>query len=111
MIRSNLCDYSDANTFVIGTIIIKGADDAAKQAAEINKGVIFQNCAPFAECISNINNARIDNAKDVDVVMPMYNLIGYSDNYSKTSESLWQFYGDDLNQIYQNLNHSITRSK
>ena len=88
MIRSNLCDYSDVNTFVIGTIIIKGAGDAVKQATEINKGVIFENFALFAECISNINNARIDNAKDVDVVMLMYNLIGYSDNYSKTSERL-----------------------
>ena len=50
-----------------------------------NKGIIFKNCVPFTECISNINNTQIDNAKDMDVVMPKYNLIGLSDNYSKTS--------------------------
>ena len=50
--------------------------------------MIFKNCAPFADSISEINNTQIDNAKDIDVVMPMYNLIEYNDNYSKTSESL-----------------------
>ena len=50
--------------------------------------MIFKNCAPFTDCISEINNTQIDNAKDIDLVMPMYNLIEYSDNYSKTSESL-----------------------
>ena len=47
-----------------------------------NKKVIFKNCAPFTDCISEINNKKIDNAKEISVVMPMYNLIGYSDNYS-----------------------------
>ena len=51
------------------------------------KGVIFKNCAPFTDCISEINNIRIDNAKDIDVIT-MYNLIEYSNNYSKTSEGL-----------------------
>ena len=62
-----------------------------------NKGVIFKNCAPFTKCISRINNTDIDNAQDIDIVMPMYNLIEYSDNYSKTSRSLWQYYKDDPN--------------
>ena len=58
---------------------------------------MFKNCAPFTDCISEINNTQIDNAKYIDVVMPMYNLIEYSDNYSKTSGSLWQYYKDDPN--------------
>ena len=97
MLRSNLCDYADAYILVKGTITITGAgnDDAAKRLDERNKGVIFKNCAPFTKCISRINNTDIDNAQDIDIVMPMYNLIEYSDNYSKASGSLWQYYKDD----------------
>ena len=99
MLRSNLCDYADAYILVKGTITITGAGDdaAARRADERNKGVIFKNCAPFTKCISRINNTDIDNAQDIDIVMPMYNLIEYSDNYSKTSGSLWQYYKDDPN--------------
>ena len=57
----------------------------------------FKNCAPFTKCISRINNTDIDNAQDIAIVMPMYNLVEYRDNYSKTSGSLWQYYKDDLN--------------
>ena len=66
---------------------------AAEGAAVYNtdKKVIFKNCAPFTNCISKINNTDIDNAKYIDIVMPMYNLIEYSENYSKTSGSLWQY--------------------
>ena len=94
MLRSNLCDYADAYILVKETIIIKGAgdDDAAKQFDERNKGVIFKICTPFTKCISRINNSDIDNAQDIDIVMLMYNLIEYTDNYSKTSGSLWQYY-------------------
>ena len=82
---------------VKGTISITGAgnDDAAKWLDEQNKGVIFKDCAPFTKCISRINNTDIDNAQDIDIVMAMYNLIEYSDNYSKTSGNLWQYYKDD----------------
>ena len=99
MLRSNLCDYADAYILVKGTITITGAGDdaAARRADERNKGVIFKNCAPFTKCISRINNTDIDNAQDIDIVMPMYNLIEYSDNYSKTSGSLWQYYKDEPN--------------
>ena len=99
MLKSNLCDYADAYILVKGTITITGAGDdaAARRADERNKGVIFKNCAPFTKCISRINNTDIDNAQDIDIVMPMYNLIEYSDNYSKTSGSLWQYYKDDPN--------------
>ena len=99
MLRSNLCDYADAYILVKGTITITGAGnhDAARQGDERDKGVIFKNCAPFTKCISRINNTDIDNAKDIDIVMPMYNLIEFSDNYSKTSGSLWQYYKDEPN--------------
>ena len=92
ILRSNLCDYADAYILVNGRITITGAgaDAAARQADERDKGVTFKNCAPFTKCISRINNTDIDNAQDIDIVMPMYNLIEYSDNYSKTSGSLWQ---------------------
>ena len=59
--------------------------------------MIFKNCAPFTSCISNKNNIQIDNAEYIDVVMPMYNLIEYIDNYSKTSGSLLQYYRDEPN--------------
>ena len=73
MLRSSLCDYSDAYILVSETIAITGA--GARQLDEINKRVMFKNCAPFTDCISETNNTQIDNAKYIDVVMPMYNLI------------------------------------
>ena len=63
---------------------------------ERNKGVIVKSCAPFTDSISEINNTEIDNA-NYDVVMPMYNLIEYSNDYLKTSGSMWQNYRDDPN--------------
>ena len=97
MLKSSLCDYSDAYILVKGKITIAGAgnDAAARQADERDKGVIFKNCAPFINCISKINNTQIDNAKDIDIVMPMYNLIEYSDNYAKTTGSAWQYFRDE----------------
>ena len=71
------------------TITRAGDDTAARQADKRDKGVAFKNCAPFTNCISVIDNTQIDNAKDIDIVMPMYDLIEYSDNYAKTSGSLW----------------------
>ena len=98
MFKSSLCDYSDAYILVKGTITIRGAGaDAARQVDERDKGKVFKNCAPFTNCISEINNAQVDNAKDIDIVMPLYNLIEYTDNYAKTSGSLWQYYRDEAN--------------
>ena len=93
MVRPNLCDYSDAYILASETITItgEGADDAAKQADERNKEVIFKNIALFTEANCNINNTQVDNANDKDVVMPMYSLIKYSDNCSKLSRNLWKF--------------------
>ena len=97
MLRSSLCDYNDEYILVKGKITIIGAGDdaAARQADERDKGVAFKNCAPFTNCISEINDTQIDNAKDIDIAMPMYNLIEYSDNYLKTSGSLWKYYRDE----------------
>ena len=94
MLKSSLCDYSDAYILVKRTISVNNpaADGAA--ANNNDRKVIFKNCAPFTNCISEINNTQIDNAKDIDIIMPMYNLIEYSDNYAKTTGSLWQYCKD-----------------
>ena len=107
MLRSCLCDYADAYILVKGTIAITGVGDdvAARQADGRNKGVILKNCAPFTKCISKINDTEIDNSQDTDIVMPMYNLVEYSDDYSKTSRSLWQYYKDEPMITQQTLNH------
>ena len=78
------------------------ADAAARQADERDKGKTFNNCAPFINCKTEINNTEIDNAKDINIVMAMYNLIEYSDNYSKTSGNLWQYYKDEPNDNLAN---------
>ena len=86
MLKSSLCDYGDAYIFVNSTIAVNNTAAAGADANNTNKKVVFKNCAPFTNCISEINNTQVDNAKDIDIVMPIYNLIEYSDNYSKTSE-------------------------
>ena len=94
MLKSSLCDYSDAYILVKGTITVNNTAAAGAAANNTNKKVMFKNCAPFTNCISEINNTQIDNAKDIDIVIPMYNLIEYSDNYAKTTGSLWQYCKD-----------------
>ena len=91
MLRSSLCDYSDAYILVKGNVTVNNTAGGGAAANNTNKKVIFKNCAPFTNCISKINNTQIDNAEYIDIVMPMYNLIEYSDNYSKTSGNLWQY--------------------
>ena len=91
MLRSSLCDYSDAYILVKGNITVNNTADDGAAANNTNKKVIFKNCAPFTNCISKINNTQIDNAEYIDIIMPMYNLIEYSHNYSKRSGSLWQY--------------------
>ena len=113
MLKSSLCDYSDAYILVKGTISVTNTAGAAPNI--INKKVIFKNCASFTNCISEINNTQIDNAKDIDIVMPMYNLIEYSDNYAKTTGSLWQFSKDiparnDNNEITVFTRNNLTDS-
>ena len=109
----SLCDFSDAYILVRGKITITGARDdaAARKADERDKGAAFKNCAPFTNCISEINNTQVDNAKDTDMVMPIYNLIEYSDNYSKTSGSLWQYYRDEPNDNLADFESSKSKIK
>ena len=88
MLRSDLCNYSDAYVVVKGEITLEGDNDGNKQ----NKNLTFKNNSPFINCISKINGIKIDNAEDLDVVMSMYNLLEYSKNYKKTTGSLWSYY-------------------
>ena len=90
MIRSELCDFSDAYIVVKGDITLEGDNNASKR----NKNLTFKNNAPFISCISKTNGIKIDNAEDLDVVMPLYNLLGYSKNCTKTTGSLWNYYRD-----------------
>ena len=91
MLKSSLCDNSDAYILINGTISVTNTAAAGAAANNTNKKVIFKNCTPFTNCISEITSTQIDNAKDIDIVMPMYNLIEYSYNCAKTTESLWQY--------------------
>ena len=90
MLRSDLCDFSDAYIVVKGTITVTDPDDAKR-----NKSVAFKNNAPFINCISKINGVQIDNAENVDVVMPMYNLLEHSKNYKQITGSLWNYYTNE----------------
>ena len=96
MLRSDLCDFSDAYIVVKRTITLTKTDK--RKLFDIrNRFLSFKNNAPFTNCISKINNVLIDNAQDVDVVMPMYNLLVYSKNYRKTTGGLWNYYRDEPN--------------
>ena len=79
--RSDLCDFSDAYIVVKGDITLEGDNDANKQ----NKHLAYKNNAAFINCISKINDVKIDNAEVLDAVMPMYNLLEYSKNYRKNN--------------------------
>ena len=115
MLKSSLCDYSDAYNFVKGTISVNNTAAAGAAVNNGDKKVIFKNCAPFTNCISEINNTQVGNAKNIDIVMPMYNLIEYNDNYAKTSGSLWQYCRDiparnDNNIIINFAGNNLTDS-
>ena len=84
------CEYSDAYVHGKQNITVAETSGAGAPVSNTNEKVIFKSCVPFADCISEITNTQIDNAKEIDVIILMYNLVKYSDNYSKTSGSLWQ---------------------
>ena len=86
MLKSNLCDYSDVYILVKGAIDLSAA--AVNENVKDEENFEFKNNAPFRSCISKINSTLIDNLEDLDIVMPMHNLLEYSQNYSMTSESL-----------------------
>ena len=90
MLRSNLCDYSYAYFVVKGTITV-----LRPIGAKGNKSVAFKHNAPFINCISKTNGVKTGNAEDLDVVMPLYNLLEYSKSYKKTTGSLWNYYRDE----------------
>ena len=94
--RSDLCDYSNAYILVKGTITVPNTAAAGAAVNNTNKKVIFKNYALFTDCITKTNNAQVDDAQKIDTVMPMYNLIKYSDAYLKTSGSLWQYYRNEI---------------
>ena len=92
MLRSNLCDYTDAHILVKGTITVAGNNLRDRQ----NRPLVLKNNATFISCITRINGELIENADDLDIVMPMYNLLEYSKNYRKTIGSLYNYYRDEL---------------
>ena len=77
MLKSSLCDYSDAYILVKGTITVQNTAAAEADKNNTSKKVTFKNCPPFTDCMSEINNTQVDNAKNIDVVMPVYNVIEY----------------------------------
>ena len=93
MLRSDLCDYSDAYIVVKETITITNPDND-----EYDKELTLKNNVPFVSCILKINDKLIDNAEDLDIVMPMYNLLEYSKNYKKTTWAFWNSYRDEPNE-------------
>ena len=96
LLRSNLCDYSDAYMLVEGTITVTAAAGANNIREKRNKPLILKNNAPFVSCITRINGELIEDADDLDIVMRMYNLLEYSKNYRKTIGSLYNDYRDEL---------------
>ena len=91
MLRSDLCDYSDAYIVVKWTITVTDQDNAKR-----NKSVAFKNNAQFINCILKINGEQIDNVEDLDVVMQMRNLLEYSKNHRKATGSLWNYFRDKI---------------
>ena len=99
MLRSNLCDYSDAYILVKGTITVTtpGANNGADNIRDKkNRPLILKNNTPFVSCITRINGELIEDADDLDIAMSMYNLLEYSKNYRKTIGSLYNYYRDEL---------------
>ena len=90
MLRSDICDFGDAYIVVKRYIAVTNPDDAKR-----DKSVAFKNNVPFINCILKINGVQIDNADNLDAVIPTYNLLEYSKNYRKTAGSLWNYYRDE----------------
>ena len=91
-----------------GRISSRGKNNANR----VNKKIIFKNNAPFRSCISKINSTLVDNAEDLNIIMPMYNVLEYNQNYSMTSGSFWNYYRDEINyDANENVNNRINNSK
>ena len=132
MLRSGLCDFSDAYIVVKGNITVTQetftvndtdapnntaanvtASNTANNNAFGDKKMVFKNNGPFINCISKINGVTIHNAEDLGVVMSRYNLLEYCKNYRKTTGSLWNYYRDEPSSTIgaNNITHSILNSK
>ena len=96
----NLCDYSDAYIFVTGDITATWGNEDTK--------VAFKNCAPFTRCVTHINNEHDEATENLDIIMAMYNLVEYSDNYEDSSGSLWQFKRDEQNITNAGIPNGVT---
>ena len=105
MLRSDLCCFSDAYIIVKEIIKVTNPDNNAH-----DRKLAIKNNAPFVFCITKINNTLIDNAEDLDIIMPMYNLLEYSKNYSKTTGSFWNYYRDEPNSGVGGANNNINYS-
>ena len=110
MLRSDLRDYADAHILVNGTITVTANAGANNIRDKRNRKLILKNNAPFVSCITRINGKLIEDADDLDVVMPMYNLLEYSKSYRKTIGSLYNYYRDELtndnipaNNVFNNI--------
>ena len=100
MLRSDLYDFSDAYIVVKG----KGTVARTRSRSRKNRPLAFKNNSPFISCISRVNNTLKENAEDLDVVMPMYNLVEYRENYRKTTASLWDYYTEELTEDINDIN-------
>ena len=111
MLRSDLSDYSEAYVWVKGNVVANNENNNNNFSARF----AYKNNAPFVSCVSKISGKLVENAKDLDVVMPMYNLLEYRKNYEKTSGSLFNYFRDELNSINtagaNPINISIRNSK
>ena len=111
ILKSSLCDYGDA--YILVTVTVNNTAAEGADANNTNKKVIFKNCSPFTSAISELNNTQIDNCKNIDVIMPLYNLLEYNPAYEKTSGSLWQYCKyipavDNNNAIVNSTENNIT---
>ena len=102
VIKPNLCDYSDAYILVTGNITTTGGDE--------NTRVAFKNCAPFTRCVPHKNDEHVETAENVDIIMPMYNFLKYSDNYADSFGSLWQFKRNEQNINAAGIPNGVTRN-
>ena len=100
VIKPDLCDYSDAYVFVTGNITAANGD--------ANTRVAFKNCAPFTRCVTHINDEHVETAENLDIIIPMYNLLEYSDNYADSSGCLWQFKRDEQNITAAVIPNTVT---
>ena len=108
MLRLDLCDFGDVYIVVKEEVTVTGGSNNSRK----NRPLAFKNNAPFTNCISKANHVLIDNAEDLDVVMPMYNLMEYSKNYWKTTGA-WNYYRDELSDDANNnnLNKNVISSE